>query len=376
MEPSPTPAWYIFDGTDSDRSGPELNLDRLRKLPAPPPWRRFDNLDRERAQSFRPEPEHIAKVNAALYLRRPLLVTGRPGTGKTSLVYAVARELGLGAVLRWSITSRSTLQEGQYQYDAIGRLQETRLDRSDDTAPDDAGAASAPTPKPRRDIGAYLTLGPLGTTFCARSDPDGSRYYPRVLLIDEIDKSDIDLPNDLLHVFEEGRFEIPELVRLKESQNPVKVRGWGRDAELITLRDGEVPCREFPLVVMTSNGEREFPPAFLRRCLPLHMQPPGREKLEAIVRAHLFPVPSGAHARERQDIEMQFQAAKGEIDELIRVFLARRGKQGQELLATDQLLNAICLTMSGVDLGPLTEAYGGLGCDGLLDTLFQPLSGD
>ena len=91
-----------------------------------PPWRRFDReANRKRGAEFIPEPYEIERVNAALLLRRPLLVTGRPGTGKTSLTYAVAHELGLEPVLRWSITSRTTLKDGLYHYDAIARLQDT-----------------------------------------------------------------------------------------------------------------------------------------------------------------------------------------------------------------------------------------------------------
>lgn len=124
-------------------------------------------------------------VNAALYLRRPLLVTGNPGTGKTSLAYSVAYELDLGEVLYWPITTRTTLKDGLYNYDAVGRLQDAKLN------PDDS----------LNRIGKYITLGPLGTALLPSE-------RPRVLLIDEIDKSDVDLPNDLLHVFENGEYTI------------------------------------------------------------------------------------------------------------------------------------------------------------------------
>jgi MoxR-like ATPase len=241
------------------------------------------------------------------------LVTGRPGTGKTSLAYRVAYELGLGEVLEWPITTRTMLKDGLYQYDAIGRAQEQ-----------DGSLA---------DIGDYIRLGPLGTALipCDR---------PRVLLIDEIDKSDIDLPNDLLNIFEEGRFEIPELSRIKDKQvngiqmSQVRVKtaytdesepSFEKDSHY-DLPKGQVSCTAFPLVIMTSNGEREFPAPFLRRCLRLTMEKHGKSELEEIVQRHLGD-----------------QIDKGKVDELISAFLKKRDQEEKDL-ATDQLLNAVYLT--------------------------------
>src|SRR5262249_27746823 len=148
------------------------------------------------------------------------------------------------------------------------------------------------------DIGPFITLGPLGTALLPWS-------IPRVLLIDEIDKSDIDLPNDLLHVFEEGEYEIPELVRHQDPEDkgvevwpdkadrPTKKNDTTKkddtkppSAYKVRIRRGHVQCSAFPFVVLTSNAEREFPPAFLRRCLRLRLGRPTETELAEIVKAH------------------------------------------------------------------------------------------
>jgi MoxR-like ATPase len=178
---------------------------------------------------------------------------------------------------------------------------------------------------------------------------------PRVLLIDEIDKGDIDLPNDLLHVFERGYFDIPELQRLSNQSAPVEVRPWdiseGQYDERVPIFQGRVHCREFPFVIMTSNEEREFPPAFLRRCLRLTIPQPSASKLARIVEAQM----SG----EQLTAEQRRQRA-----ELIGAFLNRRSRAE---LATDQLLNALYLSLSGTDLD-------GEGKSKLLDAVWQSLS--
>lgn len=321
--PVEEPAWQIFRGTGEKRTDV--------RLPDAPPWRRFRAAqDAEHDRKAAKPADHPAGyvigraetdvVNAALHLRRPLLVTGHPGVGKTSLAQAIAYELDLGEVLHWPVNSRSTLQDALYRYDAIGRLQESNLPRPNGEA--------AP-------IGDFVRLGPLGTSLAPADKP-------RVLLIDELDKGDVDLPNDLLTVFEEGTFEIPELSRLPETQSEVEVFTADRGGRA-TVKRGYITCTQFPVVVITSNGERDFPPAFRRRCLPLHLADPDEQRLREIITKHL-----GADA---------LAAA----EDLVETFMKQRAV-GE--LATDQLLNAVFLRNGGVHLDP----------EGLLKTVLHRLN--
>lgn len=327
MEVSQQAEWGLFRGT-----GKEVQNEII--LPDPPKWRsrKFKSTPPEldwkedpdeslatRGRNYKTDKNQRDIVNAALYLRRPLLITGAPGSGKSSLAYAVAYELRLGPVLVWPITTRSTLQEGLYRYDAIARLQDANL---------------PPERQPvNQDIGKYIRLGPVGTALLPWK-------RPRVLLIDEIDKSDIDLPNDLLNIFEEAEFDIPELVRIADQDSLVKVLRYdSRDnSDTAAIEKGRVKAYEFPFVVLTSNGEREFPPAFLRRCLRLEMPTLNREKLSEIVKA-----------------QISFDEKKWEeIEKQINEFVKRRD-EGNEILATDQLLNAIYLTTQGVNRVTMNE---------------------
>ncbi|MEU3449141.1 AAA family ATPase [Streptomyces thermolilacinus] len=291
------------------------------ELAPPPPWRVFPR--RSLHEQFVPPPGLVEAVNAALLLRRPLLLTGPAGSGKSTVIEQVAAELTLGPVLRWHITSRSGLADALYRYDALGRIHAQRLE-----GPDGGD-----------DIAPFLRMGPLGTALLPSE-------RPRALLIDEIDKSDLDLPSDLLDVLERGEFEIPELARY--GRDVVAVREWGGDAHHEVTR-GRVRCTEFPFIVMTSNGERDFPAAFLRRCIRFTMPTPTPETLLRVVAAHL-----GADAAE--------SAAAGE---LVGAFVERL--TAGESLAVDQLLNAVhLLTGEGAPDGERRQA--------VVDLLLRELS--
>ena len=322
-----------------DFDGEAPDSESLRLANEAPPWRRFASKNKfegdfkERRMSdrqilqgknFRATAKEARMVDAALVLRRPLLIEGDPGIGKTSLAYSIAWQLGLGDVFKWSITSRSTRKDALYQYDAIARLQDSSLAGKSEG---NGQAAGAPT-----NIGKYLTLGPLGSALVPNGD---GPYQPRVLLIDEIDKSDIDLPNDLLHVLEEGSFEIPEIKRLQLSE-PAEIRlhnSSDTDEPFKVPPTGRIVCDDFPLVIMTTNGEREFSPAFKRRCLTLKMERPEEEKLRSIL-----------------DMHFEGNWSQDNSEKQLKAFLTKLNNQDQ--VAVDQLLNAVYLTSSNADVNP------------------------
>jgi MoxR-like ATPase len=321
--------WKLYDPDAAPSS-------RKLQLPPPPPWRQPGPARRAViAATFRASSEVINAVNVALHLRRPLLITGNPGTGKSSLVYSVARQLKLGDVLVWAINSRSTLAEGLYRYDALARLQHIQQAQARAAGPARAKAAS----QDADELGSFITLGPLGTALAAAD-------APRALLIDEVDKSDVDLPNDLLSVLDTGSFPIPELQRVATQHPSVQVRHG--ESGTVAVAKGVVSFAQYPFIVMTSNGERDFPAPFLRRCVQCSLPDPDEAQLSGIVKAHL--------PKMAQDADLQA---------LLADFLARRD---QGALATDQLLNAQYLAHKRKSLSAAEQKE-------VLDVLFKSLEG-
>ncbi len=309
-----TMTWTLFHGDRKPRTV---------TLPPPPPWRVFPagSPDRAGPGTFQTTPELVTAINAALHLRRPLLLTGGPGSGKSSVAEAIAHELTLGDVLRWNVTSRSTLDDAIYNYDALGRLQHNQLPGNTD------------------DITQFVRLGPLGTALIA-STPQ----QPRVLLIDELDKGELDLPGDLLNVLERGEYDIAELRRHRErnlniagddSASGDSTQNDESDEVTYPIERGQICCQAFPIVVMTSNGEREFPAPFLRRCVRYQLATPTLKHLTNIVTAHF----DGPTAASHQDLIKEFH------DRLTARAAVR------PTLAIDQLLNAVHV-LNGPDAPP------------------------
>jgi len=199
---------------------------------------------------YLPDDDLKEAVNLAILLKRPLLVTGEPGCGKTRLARAVAYELKLRC-LTWPVKSTSRAVDGRYLFDTIGRLRDAQLASSRHLKAEEREHILERVDDPSK----YIRWGVLGKAF--RSNE------PTVVLIDEVDKADIDFPNDLLLELDERYFTVEET------------------GEEIRAKEGAEP-----IVFITSNRERDLPDAFLRRCLYYHIPFPSQERLTEIVHLH------------------------------------------------------------------------------------------
>lgn len=222
-------------------------------------------------------------VNAAIVLERPLLVKGEPGTGKTVLAEEIARSVG-APLLSWHVKSTTKAQQGLYEYDAVSRLRDSQLG------------------DPRvSDIGNYIKRGKLWDAFESETRP--------VLLIDEIDKADIEFPNDLLLEFDRMEFHVYETGQA-------------------------VRARQRPIVVITSNNEKELPDAFLRRCFFHYIKFPDAETMTHIIDVH-YP-----------GIKRRL------VEEALRIFFDIREVPGlRKKPSTSELLDWLKLLLSE-DIGP------------------------
>ncbi|MBR3600824.1 MAG: MoxR family ATPase [Lachnospiraceae bacterium] len=192
----------------------------------------------------------LAAVNVAIALQKPLLIKGEPGTGKTMLAEAVAKSLGKKLII-WNIKSTTKAQDGLYMYDTIQRLYDGQFGEND-----------------VHDISQYIKLGKLGEAFDSEEQV--------ILLIDEIDKADLEFPNDLLWELDQMEFYIHETKRT-------------------------VKAKRRPIVIITSNAEKELPDAFLRRCIFHYIDFPDKTLMEEIVRVH-FPNVDDALLKNAMDV--------------------------------------------------------------------------
>ena len=226
--------------------------------------------------------ELIRSVNIAAALKKPLLIKGEPGTGKTMLAEAIARSLDM-ELLIWNIKSTTRAQDGLYVYDTVQRLYDSQF-----------GADGVD------DIARYIRLGKMGEAF--------EKEKQTVLLIDEIDKADLEFPNDLLWELDKMEFYIPETGKT-------------------------VKAKHRPIVIITSNAEKELPDAFLRRCIFHYIAFPDQELMAEIVRVHYPDI---------EDVLLQ---------ETLRAFYWLRDLSGiQKKPSTSEVLDWIqALQLSGID---------------------------
>jgi MoxR-like ATPase len=251
-------------------------------------------------QAYQGSADYIASrplmeiVNVSIILGKPLVIKGEPGTGKTLLAHSISQALGK-KLLIWHIKSTTKAKDGLYVYDTVQRLNDARFKDRDIS-----------------DIRQYIKLGRLGQAFTIDEQV--------VLLIDEIDKADIEFPNDLLNELDEMSFHIHEL-------------------------DEEVRTKHRPIVIITSNSEKELPDAFLRRCVFYYIEFPDPEMMESIIKVH-YP-----------DIEDRLMR-----EAIKRFYLIRQVDGLRKKPSTSELLDWIkALAMGGLDIEKMTAEVPFLG---------------
>jgi MoxR-like ATPase len=252
------------------------------------------------AQGYKGSDDYIASrplmeiVNVSIVLGKPLVIKGEPGTGKTLLAHSIAGALNK-KLITWNIKSTTKAKDGLYVYDTVQRLNDARFQDKDIS-----------------DIRKYIKLGKLGQAFISEEK--------LVLLIDEIDKADIEFPNDLLNELDEMSFHIPEL-------------------------DEEIIAKRRPILIITSNSEKELPDAFLRRCIFHYIEFPDEEMMEKIIKVH-FP-----------DLETKL------VREAIKRFYWIREVEGlRKKPSTSELLDWIkALTLGGIGVDKISSEIPFLG---------------
>ncbi len=239
-------------------------------------------------------PELMNSVNIAIALKKPLLIKGEPGTGKTMLAESIAKSMKKELVI-WNIKSTTKAQEGLYIYDTVQRLYDSQFGENDVSS-----------------IDRYIRLGKLGEAFSADEQV--------VLLIDEIDKADLEFPNDLLWELDQMSFYIPETKKTISAKNR-------------------------PIVIITSNAEKELPDAFLRRCIFHYIDFPDPDSMEQIVKVH--------HPNTEQKLLEQAMDA---------FYMVRNIKNIQKKPSTSELIDWVeALVIGGISVKTLTKEIPFLG---------------
>ena len=246
------------------------------------------NTKFEGSREYVASPELMSAVNISMALKKPLLIKGEPGTGKTKLAEAIAAALGKKLII-WNIKSTTKAQDGLYFYDVVQRLYDSQFGGND-----------------VKDVEQYVKLGKLGEAFTADEQV--------VLLIDEIDKADLEFPNDLLWELDQMEFYIPQTKKT-------------------------IKAKQRPIIIITSNAEKELPDAFLRRCIFHYIAFPDKELMAKIIRVH-FPV-----------LEM------GLLDKAMNAFYALRDQRVlQKKPSTSELIDWIrALQIGGISPEEITR---------------------